>query len=61
MNKYIYSIQEKQLGTGHAVLVTENSIDKDTDQVLVLVGDAPLVSPETILKLIEIHEKNEKD
>lgn len=50
------ALQEEQKGTGHAVLITENLIpDKDTT-VIVLCGDAPLITPRTIKKLAEYHE-----
>ena len=47
--------QEKQLGTGHAVMQAVPSILKDAGHVLVLYGDTPLVSSETLLRLIEYH------
>lgn len=42
--------QEKPLGTGHAVQCALTSIAEDS-QVLVLFGDVPLISSETLLRL----------
>lgn len=53
---YEYVRQEEQLGTGHAVVVTENLLKDKVENVLVLYGDHPLVSSETIKNLVSIHE-----
>lgn len=53
---YKYAIQEEQLGTGHAVMISEHMAEgKDT--VLVLYADHPLVSSGTIKNLVNIHKK----
>lgn len=44
--------QEKQLGTGHAVMQALPACD-DGDQVLVLYGDVPLISPNTLRQLLD--------
>lgn len=49
--------QEKQLGTGHAVLQALPSID-DQQRVLILYGDVPLISKETLTKLIHDAPQN---
>lgn len=54
---YRYAIQDEQLGTGHAVLMTEK-FKGDSKQTLILYADHPLVSVKTIQGLIEAH-KNE--
>lgn len=46
-----WCLQSEQLGTGHAVMQAVEHIN-DGDDVLVLVGDAPLVSTETLEKLV---------
>lgn len=43
--------QDKQLGTGHAVMQALPNCDED-DQVLVLYGDVPLISEQTLHKLL---------
>lgn len=50
--KYLYAIQEEQLGTGHAVLCAEEHI-KNSENILVLYGDHPHISAKTIKKLAE--------
>lgn len=54
-NKYDYVIQEEQLGTGHAVIMAEKILKGKTDHVMVLYGDHPLISPETVRNLAERH------
>ncbi len=44
-------LQDQQLGTGHAVLQALPAIDDDAT-VLVLYGDVPLISPETLKELL---------
>jgi bifunctional UDP-N-acetylglucosamine pyrophosphorylase/glucosamine-1-phosphate N-acetyltransferase len=44
--------QENQLGTGHAVLQALPNITKD-EQVLVLYGDVPLITKETLQQLLK--------
>lgn len=44
--------QEKQLGTGHALLQAI-SFCHDDDQVLVLYGDVPLISSQTLMGLLQ--------
>ncbi len=47
------AIQDKQLGTGHAVLVTESVVTGDL--VLVLCGDCPLTPAKLLAELIAKH------
>jgi len=47
--------QTEQLGTGHAVMVCQEHIEKLVGPVLVLGGDGPLVRPETLDELISVH------
>ncbi|MEM0912327.1 MAG: bifunctional UDP-N-acetylglucosamine diphosphorylase/glucosamine-1-phosphate N-acetyltransferase GlmU [Pseudomonadota bacterium] len=47
-----WCLQQEQLGTGHAVMQALPYID-DTDDVLILVGDAPLISADTLHALIK--------
>lgn len=49
-----YVLQEEQLGTGHAVIVAKEALKGATD-IMVLNGDHPLVSAETIKKLADTH------
>jgi len=50
-----YVVQEQQLGTGHAVLEARPALQGRADTVLVLYGDMPLLSPDTLRSLVEAH------
>ena len=52
-----FAEQTEQLGTGHAVMCAGSFIDTEGD-VIVLCGDTPLITSETIKKLYEYHKKN---
>lgn len=49
-----FVLQAEQRGTGHALMVAREALTP-YDQVIVLSGDAPLITPETIRKLSEFH------
>jgi bifunctional UDP-N-acetylglucosamine pyrophosphorylase/glucosamine-1-phosphate N-acetyltransferase len=51
--------QHEQLGTGHAVLATEDALVGKTGMVLILCGDTPLVRPQTLRQMTESHVKNQ--
>src|SRR3954467_6320099 len=48
-------VQAEQLGTGHAVGLALDAVPADARTVLVLPGDAPLLTPETLLALVDEH------
>ncbi len=50
-----FAVQEKQLGTGHAVMQAIDYIKEYRGFVVVLNGDTPLITPETIKKAVEYH------
>ncbi|MCB2198038.1 NTP transferase domain-containing protein [bacterium] len=52
-----YAVQEQQLGTGHAVQSAQSSLEGFEGDILVLSGDVPLLSHETIDKLLEYHRE----
>jgi bifunctional N-acetylglucosamine-1-phosphate-uridyltransferase/glucosamine-1-phosphate-acetyltransferase GlmU-like protein len=47
--------QDKQLGTGHAVKCARDFIGKD-GSTLILFGDTPLITGETLNRLVKAHE-----
>jgi bifunctional UDP-N-acetylglucosamine pyrophosphorylase / glucosamine-1-phosphate N-acetyltransferase len=47
-----FAVQAEQLGTGHAVLSAEQALGKFNGTVLILCGDAPLITGETIIRLL---------
>jgi bifunctional UDP-N-acetylglucosamine pyrophosphorylase/glucosamine-1-phosphate N-acetyltransferase len=49
------SYQEKQLGTGHAVMCCNDFLKDKDGTVIVLAGDAPLITSETISKVFDYH------
>ena len=55
-DRAVYAVQEEQLGTGHAVMQAIPHI-KDADRVVILCGDAPLITDETIKEALKIHEE----
>ncbi|WP_413377004.1 bifunctional UDP-N-acetylglucosamine diphosphorylase/glucosamine-1-phosphate N-acetyltransferase GlmU [Alkalihalobacillus sp. 1P02AB] len=52
-----YVVQEKQLGTGHAVMQAEQLLADKKGTTVVLCGDTPLLTEETIDQLLQAHEK----
>jgi bifunctional UDP-N-acetylglucosamine pyrophosphorylase/glucosamine-1-phosphate N-acetyltransferase len=50
-----FVVQEPQLGTGHAVQVAMAAVDPGAGTVMVLCGDAPLISGESIAALQKLH------
>jgi bifunctional UDP-N-acetylglucosamine pyrophosphorylase/glucosamine-1-phosphate N-acetyltransferase len=55
-NDLSWCLQDKQLGTGHAVQQAVPHI-KDNEDVLILVGDAPLIKESTLQKLIAVKKE----
>jgi bifunctional UDP-N-acetylglucosamine pyrophosphorylase/glucosamine-1-phosphate N-acetyltransferase len=55
-----YAVQEKQLGTGHAVLQASQVLAGDLAgrKVLILSGDVPLTRAETLQQLLDEHERS---
>jgi bifunctional UDP-N-acetylglucosamine pyrophosphorylase/glucosamine-1-phosphate N-acetyltransferase len=50
-----YALQAEQLGTGHAVLQAKDLLQTEEGTTIVICGDTPLVSAETLQRMIEIH------
>jgi len=57
-DKLVFVLQGKQLGSGHAVKVVEKHVSKSEKYLLVLSADVPLISKETLNKLITQHFSN---
>lgn len=49
-----FVLQSEQRGTGHALMVAQSALS-DYDHVIVLSGDAPQITPQTIAKLLNFH------
>jgi UDP-N-acetylglucosamine diphosphorylase/glucosamine-1-phosphate N-acetyltransferase len=52
-----FVFQLDQLGTGHAVMQTEKLLRTKRGDGLILLGDVPLIQPETLADLVEKHRK----
>jgi bifunctional UDP-N-acetylglucosamine pyrophosphorylase/glucosamine-1-phosphate N-acetyltransferase len=50
-----FVVQEPQLGTGHAVQVAMPAVAEGTGTVMVMCGDAPLISKESVMALQQQH------
>ena len=55
---YNYVTQKEQLGTGHAVACAEVALKDFKGEILILYGDMPLVSADTIKKIFDKHEES---
>jgi len=60
-DELIFAHQDKQLGTGHAVLCALPHIPDHCEEVVILCGDVPLIRSETIIDLVEDHLENSRD
>jgi bifunctional UDP-N-acetylglucosamine pyrophosphorylase/glucosamine-1-phosphate N-acetyltransferase len=56
-DKYLYALQSEQKGSGHAVLAGKDLVTADS--VLVLNGDMPFITAESLQKLIDAHESTQ--
>ena len=52
-----YAMQTEQLGTGHAVMMTKDSLEGLEGMTVVTYGDGPLLTQETINHLFEYHKE----
>jgi len=56
--KVEFITQQKQLGTAHAVQAAKNALNKGREKdVLIINGDLPLMTPETLRPLLALHRK----
>jgi bifunctional UDP-N-acetylglucosamine pyrophosphorylase/glucosamine-1-phosphate N-acetyltransferase len=53
-----FAHQEKQLGSGHAVSVAEDSLKGFEGDVLILSGDVPLLTSGILIKFVKCHRDN---
>ena len=50
-------VQEPQRGTGHAVMAARKALEGFEGDLVVLVGDAAMIRPETVRTLLETHRR----
>ena len=55
----LYAVQSEQLGTGHAVMQAIPELES-AEKVVVLCGDAPLLSSETLKEALKINEERKE-
>lgn len=53
------AVQEEALGTGHAVAAALPALDGFEGDVLILYGDTPLITPQTLNQMIETRDSDE--
>lgn len=53
-----FAVQTEQLGTGHAVMQAQALLEARADTVLVYAADMPLITPETLQRLMATHARN---
>ncbi|RUT27720.1 bifunctional UDP-N-acetylglucosamine diphosphorylase/glucosamine-1-phosphate N-acetyltransferase GlmU [Paenibacillus zeisoli] len=51
-----YVLQAQQLGTGHAVKQAKDLLGSEEGTTIVICGDTPLVTPETLEELMKVHQ-----
>ena len=56
-NEHIYTEQQEQLGTGHAVMSAKKAIGLENEIILVISTDQPLISKKTLEQIIYTHHK----
>ena len=54
-----FAVQQPQLGTGHAVQIATPMLEDFTGDLLVLCGDMPLITPETMRRLIKMRRETD--
>jgi UDP-N-acetylglucosamine diphosphorylase/glucosamine-1-phosphate N-acetyltransferase len=54
-NDYLYAVQDKQLGTGHALMAAKYKVTGEN--ILVLYGDHPFIKAKSLKALMQLHHK----
>jgi len=60
-SKVRYAYQDKQLGTGHAVSCALSLIPDYCEEIVILCGDVPLLTADTVMQLVDDHVKAKRD
>jgi len=60
-DKVDYAFQNKQKGTGHAVMVTKELMGKKEGTTIIMLGDMPLIDYKVINKVIKYHCDKDND
>lgn len=54
-------LQSPQLGTGHAVSMATSLLENFDGEIIILCGDTPLITSETIKEFVEFHRREKSD
>jgi bifunctional UDP-N-acetylglucosamine pyrophosphorylase / glucosamine-1-phosphate N-acetyltransferase len=57
--EFEFALQEPQLGTGHAVQSSQTLFQNYSGDVLILCGDTPLITRDSLSKFLDFHKQNE--
>jgi bifunctional UDP-N-acetylglucosamine pyrophosphorylase/glucosamine-1-phosphate N-acetyltransferase len=58
-DRVAWVVQEKQLGTGHAVLSAKESFRGFSGSILILSGDVPLITTDSLAELLNQHREHQ--
>lgn len=56
-----FAEQKEQLGTGHAVAISQDLVADTSDTVMILCGDTPLIRPEMLSEMYSHHRETGAD
>ncbi|OQX64216.1 MAG: hypothetical protein B5M56_00555 [Desulfococcus sp. 4484_241] len=59
--KVLFAYQDKQLGTGHAAQCALGRLPADARDVVIMCGDVPFITPQTIANLVDSHREFDND
>ncbi len=59
LESVLFSLQDQQLGTGHALLCAENQLQNFSGTLLLLCGDVPLLRQQTLERLLAYHAEQQ--
>jgi UDP-N-acetylglucosamine diphosphorylase/glucosamine-1-phosphate N-acetyltransferase len=60
-HQVLFTVQKEQSGTGHAVMCALSDIPDHARQVIILCGDVPLLTADTILRFLDDHVNANRD
>src|SRR5262249_14404126 len=60
-SRLVFVQQAVQRGTGHAVLAAREFLAQSAGTLIVIAGDGPLIKPETLRRLLEVHQSRRND
>jgi len=60
-DEFGFALQKEQLGTGHAVSYALPSVPGHIENVIIVCGDVPLITADTLIRLIDDHVTGKRD